>query len=297
MLRVAMAAIGLTVAVNAALGSDEREPEGWTIERAEGSSSCVVTGPAVREESISIVVNGSTPWLLMSAPEFSEKKEIKPVTLIVGGNRRLELNAQVNRNIYGLILTTELEKEIEGLPALTALIDGKTHKFQTPNLGSALDAAFQCAGMGTREDMRAREPRPIPDAGAWVISASMPPAEGCVVRRNNDEVNTSIVIDEKGQLLLTAGKPSWLAMPALVKIALQIDDGAPVDLQSGAFQNVFVTPLTDPLAVEKLSRAQTLTWYLPNGTYHAPVGGIGNAIDALRACNRTKRDASTEKAK
>ena len=281
---------GFALVMAAAAGARAAEsgtPQGWSVKPAGSAHSCIADGPRSGSASISIWAEGPQPWLLISAPEFPAGKAIKRITL-VEGDRHVDFMAQLASHTYGVIITRELSDQIENLRTLTAIIDEKTYWLQTPNLGHAIDAALRCAGMESRAAIWAAKPIPIAGAPGWVIHDHVQPAGTCMVRRNGDEIDTSIALGQNGALILSIGKPQWLAMSSVSQVTLQIDAQSPVPLQAGAFENVVVAPITDPQLVGALTEAATLTWQLPNGTYHAAVGGIGKAVEALRLCERAR---------
>ncbi len=276
----------------AALASDSGAPAGWVIQ-TQGSNSCVVTeSRRFGSVSVSVWAEAATPWLLISAPDFPAEKVIKPLTLIVDGGRRLDLTADVADHTYGIIIARDLDDQIQNRRTLTAVIGGKSYTFETPNLGSAIDAAFQCAGVGSRAEMLRHAPVRIPGAEDWTLHDRMPPADTCVIRCNGDEVDTSIFINPTGELVLAAGKPQWLAPTSLASVTLQIDDNPPTTIHAGFFNNVVFATVTDSTMIQELTRARRLIWKLPTGTYHAPVSGIGQAIEALRQCDSARHKKS-----
>lgn len=294
MLRAVVLLVSSVFAVGSVLASDINAPEGWTISlRDKGKQSCILDGPHSGPVSVSVWAEGPIPWLLISSPDFPTEKEIRPITLVVDDDHRLDLKASVSNNNYGVLITRSLNDKIENLPVLTALIEGKTYRFETPLLGSAIDAAVQCAGFGSRASIWANPPASISGAEDWTITSNVPPADMCLVRRNGDEIDTSIIINKGGALTFAIGKPEWMAMSSAMQITLQIDKKSPASLTAWPFQNIALTTITDPSVVDELTKAQMMTWHLPNGTYHAPVNGIGKAIEALRHCNIVKQNTGS----
>jgi hypothetical protein len=58
-------------------------------------------------------------------------------------------------------------------------------------------------------------------------------------------------------------------------------------------QNLVFLRIDGPARAQRLRKAATLDWTLPNGHFHAEVKGLGAALDAVAACQGERSRAKS----
>ena len=118
----------------------------------------------------------------------------------------------------------------------------------------------------------------------WIVAQDLPGSDACVARREGGEVDTMLMLNQKGDLLFVAGRKDWEHLTANKEIALQID-GLKIDhLIAIFYTNLVFLRIIDESIVRRLRSATTVVWNLPTGKYRAVVTGLGAAMDSLRDC-------------
>jgi hypothetical protein len=106
----------------------------------------------------------------------------------------------------------------------------------------------------------------------------------CTARRDGAQIDTMLLINDGGKLLLMAGRPDWNSQGANVQVQLSLDGGAPIHLDGTTIINLLITKVDDEATVQRLRQTRTFDWTLPSGRFHADVGGLGVALDAVKTC-------------
>lgn len=125
-------------------------------------------------------------------------------------------------------------------------------------------------------------------AAPWTHIGNVPGANACAAQLTGDEVDTTLMLNRNGQLILVAGRSNWRAAGP-EEVSLRIDDFELDHLQANAFNNLVLLLISDEAVVKRLMAAKELYWILPSGRYHAAVTGLGDALDWVRRCERGKR--------
>jgi hypothetical protein len=123
--------------------------------------------------------------------------------------------------------------------------------------------------------------------GEWALMENAAGSNSCAARLTGSEVDTMLMLNQNGELLLVAGKAAWRAAGSQ-GIALRIDDVEFDHLTASAFNNLVLLPISDDAMLRRLQSAKDLYWYLPSGKYHAAVAGLGEALEWLHTCEHGK---------
>jgi hypothetical protein len=121
----------------------------------------------------------------------------------------------------------------------------------------------------------------------WVHIESVPGGDACAARLVGREVDTMLMLNRDGQLLLVAGRTDWSASGP-EEISLRIDSFELDHLQASAFNNLVLLPIVDGAVLKRLRAAKDLYWSLPSGTYHAAVAGLDGALTWVQECEQAK---------
>lgn len=122
----------------------------------------------------------------------------------------------------------------------------------------------------------------------WVHIETIPGGTACAVRRHGSDVDTMMMLNRSGQLVLIAGRSGWQGAGPET-IAIRVDRG-PIDrLKADAFNNLVMVRIGSRAILKRLERAKNLLWYMPTGEYHAEVAGLDGALNWLYRCEAKKR--------
>lgn len=125
-------------------------------------------------------------------------------------------------------------------------------------------------------------------AGGWTYLENVPGGTACAARLTGSEVDTMLMLNGNGQLILVAGRSDWRASGP-EDVSLRIDSFELDHLQANAFNNLVLVLISDEAVVKRLMAAKVLYWTLPSGKYHATVSGLGDALEWVRRCEQGKR--------
>ncbi len=127
-----------------------------------------------------------------------------------------------------------------------------------------------------------------PSVAQWTHIETVPGGTACAARLAGSEVDTMLMLNRSGQLILVAGRSDWRASGP-EEVSLRIDDFELDHLRANAFNNLVLLLISDEAVVKRLMAAKELYWTLPSGTYHATVSGLGDALGWVRRCEQDKR--------
>jgi hypothetical protein len=127
--------------------------------------------------------------------------------------------------------------------------------------------------------------QPIARAGQWRLMGPADPAP-CSARLEGTEIDTVLLINKGGDLVLVGGRGDWELTPSDATITLQIDNLPPADLKAEIAINLVLAPVTGGALLKQLRHAHQLGWTLPMGHFASDVTGLGTALDAAKACYR-----------
>jgi hypothetical protein len=125
----------------------------------------------------------------------------------------------------------------------------------------------------------------------WMHIEKVPGGTACAARLPGDEVDTMLMLNKNGQLILVAGKADWRASGSQ-EIGLRIDGFELNHLSAEAFNNLVLLQVADETALKRLKVAKDIFWLLPSGVYHATVAGLGDALSWVQQCEQAKRRGS-----
>jgi len=143
---------------------------------------------------------------------------------------------------------------------------------------------FWLLGALTRADAATVETLP----NEWQILDKLPFSDGCGARKAGDEIDTILIVNRTNQLILVAAKPNWNHQAGSAEVTLQIDDSAPETMRASTIANLSLVLVADNAKEAQLRQAKLLRWHLPWGDFRTTVTGLGDALDALRQCVKSK---------
>jgi len=235
--------------------------------------------------------------LLIHSADLPRAKATYPLSLVIDGGHSVGLSAMGADSTMGVSIGGDLARAVGSATRLAVIVGGKGYVFTVHDAQAAMDAVARYAGAPTLAEREIRRLRPIPLAGEWRLSATLPGVTGsaCTARINGDQVDTILMINRSGQLLLVAGHNGWAAWGGELDVSLQIDGDTPDKLKAFSFNNLVMTEVTNETVLLRLRRARTLDWSLPLGHFHAAVSGLGIALDAVKACQGGQSDGGSAK--
>jgi hypothetical protein len=262
------------------------DPDGWSIEQDSHPNTCVASGPVSGEVELAIAVLGPQFQLLISSAAFKFPDGTYLVSISINGSAPVTFNAVGESNVYGVALVRPLGMALRSASELTVTVGGKSYPFTLQHADAAMDAASKCAGERTYLEVFAHPPTDIAQADGWKL---VDPASGtnqCSIRLNGAEIDTMLMRNNDGKLIVMAGRGEWAFPPGNTSITLQIDDGQPKAVDAFVLQNVVLVLLKDDSGQAQLSHATDLRWHFSWGDFHATFSGLDVALEALDACNR-----------
>jgi len=141
--------------------------------------------------------------LLFDSKTISSTKATHQVTLTIDDNPPFTYQILNNGSVLSIPLILVIENELRPAKILRAAVDGQLYEFRLPNAAYAIDSVSWCAGMPDHAARQAQSLLTIPDAGDWKLVDKASGAKGCIVRVQGTEVDTSIVLNNVGQVVLT----------------------------------------------------------------------------------------------
>ncbi len=119
--------------------------------------------------------------------------------------------------------------------------------------------------------------------GAWSVDP-MPEAKGsCRARLPGSEVNTTLLLNQSGGIVLSAANPGWNLTDRDAVMTVAVDGGSPVRLEAFAIGPLVMAGIDDGL-LNQLRNGRSIDWILPHGRFQVPIPDFGAAVDALKAC-------------
>jgi hypothetical protein len=222
--------------------------------------------------------------MLVSSAAFSGPKSNYPVTLHFSNGTELNTNSVKDSSTIGIPVTPEIFAHLGDMDLVTITSTGARYDFKLNGAGAAVDAVLDCAGFKNYRALMSEPPVPIAGAGDWKLVARLPGTNNCSVRVNGPEVNTSMMLNGDGELILIAGRPDWAFSGQGVKASLAIDGGPPTEEAGYVLTTIAMFKVTGA-QIRQLMAATDVDWKLPWGVYHAKVNGLGVAYSALKACH------------
>lgn len=285
MRKVGWMAAALLLVAGAALAD---VPAGWSI--GHDGNACEADypqgdGAQAGGAMLTVAVMPPQHLLLLQHPAFPAEKQTRGVTLRFDDGAPITTEGMASDHIYGFGITPAIAMGLRIGKMLSVTVDGKDYVYHFDHGDAAMDEAARCAGTKTLPEVWSEIPKPIPGVPGWLVLESVGGTDKCSVRRNSPEVNTSLILSDKGRVILIAGRPDWAKWGGAITATLAIDDGPAIPVDSFGFQNLVMVPLDDDAVVKKLESAKALRWHLPWGDFRAEVDGLGAAETALRACD------------
>lgn len=125
--------------------------------------------------------------------------------------------------------------------------------------------------------------------GEWTLGMPTdPPGKTCGAAKLGEQVNTRLMRNKAGRMLLIAARSDWKNdQPFTAK--LSVNGAAPVDVEAMTLGPMVLVLVEDAALEAQLMAARTLDWTMPwpgpqGSTFHADVAGLGAAYDKLDIC-------------
>jgi hypothetical protein len=275
-----------------AAAQQDPEPSGWTVIKADQPNSCIASGPISGNTSLDIAIIGAEFKLLVSSSDFHFADGTYPLVVSIDGGPSVQLNSLAEANVYSVAITHDLGVAFRSASLLTAIVGGNTYNFHFAHADEAMDATSKCAGELSFAEYYAHPPADIPGADGWKVVDNIQGTKKCSIRKNSEQVDTTIIHRGDGGILLVAGRVDWAFPSSQKKITIQIDDGAPLDADGWVFDDLVFVPIADPKTQDQLKQAKRVLWHLPWGDFLADVDGMSVALDALESCDKRRAAAS-----
>jgi hypothetical protein len=127
------------------------------------------------------------------------------------------------------------------------------------------------------------QPSQAQPAGWTLAKGANTPDKTCSARKVGSEINTVLMRNRDGQMILGAARSDWNETGAIM-LKLAIDGTAPVNLAADRLGPLVLLKITDPGLETRLKSASSLAWSLPWGEFTANVVGLGEAYGSLDVC-------------
>lgn len=121
----------------------------------------------------------------------------------------------------------------------------------------------------------------IPGDGDWTLYTVQD--GGCYARLAGRDVDTMVMVNRDAKPVIAIGRPDWNFGPSTMDVELKIDMGPPHKLSASPVANIILVVIDSDLRQAVLN-AKSMTWTLPNGSFTAPVEGLGKAFQAVVPC-------------
>jgi hypothetical protein len=287
-LRPAWAPAALALLLAAQVRAAEPAPvDGWVVGRAD-EMSCMASAPNEADgASVSLVAQGPMFLMLVSAPDFPKEKRTYAAFLSFDGGAPMAATALGEDGVMGFVLNrTGPAKIVAGASRIAVNVEGHTHTLSLRNAGAALDAAARCAGAPTLSEQVETPPQPIPGAGGWTLIRNVAglSQRACSARIRGPQIDTILLRNNDGQMVLMGGHPEWATWGAEVPLQLSIDGGPATALKAQSVDNLIAVLVEDPALAKRLRGAHAIEWTIPTGRVRGEVSGLGVAFDAVVAC-------------
>lgn len=273
------------------LAAGEPQVPGWTVAQDSPPTGqlkiCHASGPTDGRASLSLVAFGPGFLMLVSAPDFPTEKSSYRVSLAFDGKAPVQAVALGENGVIEVRLGTgDPARTVAGASSVSITVEGRTHVFSLRNAALAMDAAARCAGERGLSQQSDAPPKAIAGAGNWTMMRTLPGVAGraCSARITGDQIDTILLLNNDGQLLLIGGHSDWATFGGDVPLQLSIDGTEPVALTANTIENLIMVLIKDPALVQRLRSARTLDWTIPTGHVRGEVAGLGVALDAVKAC-------------
>lgn len=118
----------------------------------------------------------------------------------------------------------------------------------------------------------------------WELRSPSPGAPPCRAVKLGSAVDTQLLRNRDGHLVLIAGHGDWAHDPhGPTDATLSIDDGPAIAVSGVPIGPIFMTLIADE-QLAQLRNARAIRWHLPWGEFTADVSGLGAAFDAIGIC-------------
>lgn len=107
------------------------------------------------------------------------------------------------------------------------------------------------------------------------------PTGSCIAHRAGAHVDTMMLTNRDGKLVLMAGRPDWKMPAGNRTITLEIDEHRWEGVAASSLNSLLIVLVSDPTMLDQLRHARRLVWNLPRQRLTADLPGLGEAIDSI----------------
>jgi hypothetical protein len=290
-MKLIVAALALVLLIPATAAADFSDPhltqlgDGWTLMRADPSGDCIVSGPTDGAASLSLLVEGPAFLMMVQSRTYPQGQDSYDVELSFDDGPVSRVTALGKDGILGIGFGDDQARTLVAATHLTVRVGDEVHTFSLKGAAVALDAASICAGQPTLAKRVEPKTTPIVDGGRWLLSEGIAGGAGCSAKVRGDQIDTIILVNNDGELVLLGGHSDWSTWGGPVPLALAIDDAPPVHLTATTALNLIAIRVQDAGLLARLRAARALDWTIPTGHVRGEVTGLGAAMDAVKACD------------
>ncbi len=130
----------------------------------------------------------------------------------------------------------------------------------------------------------AKDPSEWVFRGVGMDEIPAPSERPCRAIRHGDGVNTRLMRNRQGQMVLIASWHTWDHTGYPISGTLSVDDAPPVEVTGHGIGPLFMALIAEEALSARVRAAHTLRWHLPWGEFTADVEGLGAAFDAIDVC-------------
>ncbi len=120
---------------------------------------------------------------------------------------------------------------------------------------------------------------PLRSVPGWDIVKA--PTGSCMAHRAGAQVDTIMVTNRDGKLILMAGRHDSNMPTGPRTVTLEIDEHRWEAVAATSFNSLILVLVNDPAMLEQLRHAQRLIWVLPLQRVAADLPRLGQAIDSI----------------
>lgn len=219
-------------------------------------------------------------WLGITSNSDFALHGYQPGRIKLAGIDEIELGFQDDGSSLRTPVTPVLLSQLKRSDRVQITVGGSRTGFALPNFESLIPELAACANVSS--NVKAVE-RKVRGAETWEFVEGMP--EGaCAVRARGSEIDTLLMLNDAGELILAGGRQDWSIPPAVGTVDIGVDSQPERQFKASTLNNLLLIKIADPEAIQRLRVGNRMVWNLPVGKLHANIKGLGIAMDAIRQC-------------
>lgn len=227
-------ALTIALAAGPALAAPANAPAGWVMEPSGEPKSCIIDGPTTTDARLGFATEGALLLLMVTSPKLPSEATDGAFKVKIDGGDWIVMPATAASHAAGISIGGALAHKVAAASRISISSGLGTWTFGVRNAGAAIDAVTTCAGEPTLGERDAMAPKPIADAGGWLLIDRIPDSPGkCSARLNGEEIDTMVLAPAPdGTFMLMAGRTDWATSGGEAEIGLAVDGAAPERLKA-----------------------------------------------------------------